>query len=202
MAELGDGGGGIRSNLGSSSVKSDNTKKASDGVEGGTGTGGTSTGTVTMLGTVDLSGILSTPLSSSGYRPPYGANNGTAPAAATTVPKRQQTIIVVTTVLTGYVAPSTIYPSLSTTAPPMVSYSTATSSMPATMPSIPLAGGIAAPWSAPLQTQTLPHPSYAYSGYDNKGTCTTLQPVPATSSSSSSLTCHGALATECPHCLP
>lgn len=147
---------------GSSSLKSDNVKKASEGVEGGTGTG-----TVTMLGTVDLSGILSTPLSSSGYRPPYGTNNGPAPSTAALGPKRQQTIIVVTTVLTGYITPSTIYPSQATTAPPMVSYATTTNSLPATLPSMPLAGGIAAPWSVPLQTQSIPHPSYSYSGYDN-----------------------------------
>ena len=171
MAELGDGGGGSRSNMGSSSsVKSDTAKKSSEGAEGGTSVGAGDTGAsngVTMLGTVDLSGILSTPLSSSGYRTPYGSVNGTVPTAAA-APKRQQTIIVVTTVLTGYVTPSTIYPALSTTAPPMVSYTTATSTMPATstLPSMTLAG-VAAPWSAPLQTQALTHPSYAYSGYDN-----------------------------------
>ena len=93
MAELGDGGGGgaarAPSNSSSSSTlnavpRSDKPLRASEGTE---------VGGVTMLGTVDLSGIFSsTPASSSSYKPTYLKPVDLAvPAAA---PKRQQTIIV------------------------------------------------------------------------------------------------------------
>ena len=154
MAELGDGGGG-GARASTNNAKADTNKKSES--EGGT---------VTMLGTVDLSGILGAPASSSGYKSAYqgstggGVGGGAIPSVAT---KRQQTIIVVTTVLTGFTGTTTSYPVPATTAPPIVSYATASSSLPV----LPLAGGISAPWALPTQPQLHPHTGYSYSGYDN-----------------------------------
>lgn len=191
MAELGDGGGGGAARAPSSSnsssgstlnavPRSDKPLRASEGTE---------VGGVTMLGTVDLSGIFSsTPASSSSYKPTYlKPVDLAAPAAA---PKRQQTIIVVTTVLTGYVGTGSIYPTLATSAPPLVSYATTPNSVPASMPGMPMlppTGGIAAPWSLPAQSQLQPqqmphhqpHQTYSYTGYDNNPSA--YYPPPASS---------------------
>ena len=107
MAELGDGGGG-GARASTNNAKADTNKKSES--EGGT---------VTMLGTVDLSGILGAPASSSGYKSAYqgsaggSVGGGAIPSVAT---KRQQTIIVVTTVLTGFTGTTTSYPVPATTA--------------------------------------------------------------------------------------
>jgi hypothetical protein len=153
MAEL-DGGGGGGPRVSTNNTKTETSKKSES--EGGT---------VTMLGTVDLSGILGTPASSSSYKSAYqgsagGVGVGAMPSAA---PKRQQTIIVVTTVLTGFTGTTTSYPVPTMTAPPIVSYATASSSLPV----MPLAGGISAPWAVPSQPQLHPHTGYSYSGYEN-----------------------------------
>ena len=150
---------------------------------------GTEVGGVTMLGTVDLSGIFSsTPASSSSYKPTYlKTADLTVPITA---PKRQQTIIVVTTVLTGYMDTGSIYPTLATSAPPLVSYATTSNSLPASMPGMPLLpspGGIAAPWSLPIQPHTQqmphhhPHQTYSYTGYDNSINPNAYYPPPANS---------------------
>ena len=141
-----------------------------------------------MLGTVDLSGIFSsTPTSSSSYKPSYMKSADLTVPAST--PKRQQTIIVVTTVLTGYVGTGSIYPTLATSAPPLVSYATTSNSLPASMPGMPMlppSGGIAAPWSLPAQSQAQqmphhqPHQTYSYTGYDNSNS-NAYYPPPANS---------------------
>ena len=188
MAELGDGGGSTRAPSNGSNTSSSssnlNSGSRSDKTSEGTEVGG-----VTMLGTVDLSGIFSsTPASSSSYKPTHlKTADLTMPAAA---PKRQQTIIVVTTVLTGYVGTGSIYPTLATTAPPLVSYATTSNSLPAPMPGMsmmPPAGGIAAPWSLPIQSQPQqtphhqPHQAYSYTGYDNNINPSAYYPPPASS---------------------
>lgn len=79
------------------------------------------------------------------------------------MPKRPQTIIVVTTVLTGVgVSIAGSYHSQHMSAPPAISYATASHTIPAPMS---VASSISAPWNMPPQPQ---HPqSYPYPGMSN-----------------------------------
>ena len=171
MAELGDGGGGAGRAVSSvsSSAKPDSTvKPATDGDQGfgPSHTNGHVPVGTTMLGTVDLSGIVSTPASSSSYNlsrpfPQSSSIPGSLPMPVS-APRRQQTIIVVTAVLTGYVAPSTAYMVPGTSVAPTMSYLTATSAVP-----VPTAVSLNPPWTAapiPVQPQ---HPTYSYGPYNN-----------------------------------
>ena len=170
MAELGDGGGGggrAISTAGSSTKLDAIIKPATDVDQGfGSGSNGHVPVGTTMLGTVDLSGIVSTSASSSSYNlsHPFPQSSSIAGSLPMSVPapKRQQTIIVVTAVLTGYVAPSTAYMVPGTSVAPTMSYLTATSAQPA-----PIAMGLNPPWTAapiPVQPQ---HPTYSYGTYNN-----------------------------------
>ena len=178
MAELGDGGGGGggraagSSSSSSSSAKSDVVVKVTVDGEQGYGSahmmGQVPVGP-TMLGTVDLSGILSIPASSSSYNssrafPSSSSIAGPLPTSLP-APKRQQTIIVVTAVLTGYVAPSpTGYMAPVTSVAPAVSYSTATSNLPLPMP---IAMGVTSQWATHPTPISMPHSSYSYDAYNN-----------------------------------